>query len=135
MYAIRSYYGKDIVESYHEADAIFEKAMEILTGKGAKRAIPLNVSAPFHCDMLVGAGEKLEKEMDNIAFNNMTVPVAANVTGSYIADKESIKPLLKQQVSSTVKWTQCIQTMIADGVDTFIEIGPGKVLSGFVKIV
>ena len=110
-----------------------EKAVALLTEKGAKRAMMLNVSAPFHCSLLQGAGEKLMKEMEDMDINPMEVPVVANVTGHYIQNISDIKPLLKAQVSSPVKWTQCVQTMIADGVDTFVEIGPGKVLTGFIK--
>lgn len=110
-----------------------EKAGEILTGRGAKRVIPLKVSAPFHCALLKGAGDKLSEELDKIAVNNMSIPVYANVTGEKIESKDDIRRLLIQQVSNTVKWTNTIKNMIADGVDTFVEIGPGKVLGGLIK--
>lgn len=110
-----------------------EAAGEILAEKGAKRVIPLKVSAPFHCDLLQGAGEKLAGELKNINIGSMGIPVFANVTGSRIDDESEIKGLLVDQVSNTVKWTNTIRNMIADGVDTFIEIGPGKVLSGLIK--
>lgn len=110
-----------------------EKAGEILLEKGAKRVIPLKVSAPFHCNLLKGAGEKLSAEIDNIEIHDMNIPVYANVTGELVSSKEDIKNLLVLQVSNTVKWTNTIRNMIAAGVDTFIEIGPGKVLSGLIK--
>ncbi len=110
-----------------------EKAMALSTEKGAKRAMLLKVSAPFHCSLLAGAGEKLMKEMEDITIRPMNMPVAANVTGQYVKNAAEIKQLLKEQVSTSVRWAQCVKTMIDDGVDTFIEIGPGKVLSGFVK--
>ncbi len=113
--------------------AALAAAGEILAEKGAKRVIPLKVSAPFHCKLLKGAGEKLSKELDAIDISDMVIPVYANVTGEKVTSKEDIKRLLVDQVSNTVKWTNTIRNMIADGVDTFIEIGPGKVLSGLIK--
>ncbi len=113
--------------------AAVEKCCEIAKEMGAKRAIMLDVSAPFHCAMLIGAGEKLAKEMENIEVYDMQVPVITNVTADYVKDKSEIKLLLKEQVSNSVLWEDSIRRMIADGVDTFIEIGPGKALSGFMK--
>lgn len=109
------------------------EAIKLATEKGAKRAILLNVSAPFHCSLLKPAGEKLEKELETVTVNPMNVPVVANVTGKLVASKDDIKDLLVKQVSSSVLWEDCVTTMLANGVDTFVEIGPGKVLSGFVK--
>ncbi len=113
--------------------AAVEKCCELAKEKGAKRALMLAVSAPFHCALLKGAGEKLAKELENVPINDMKVPVITNVTADYIKDKEEIKPLLIKQVSNSVLWEDTIKRMIADGVDTFVEIGPGKALSGFVK--
>ncbi len=110
-----------------------EKCCEIAKEMGAKRALMLDVSAPFHCSMLIGAGEKLAKEMENVSVNDMNVPIITNVTAEYIQSKDEIKGLLKDQVSNSVLWEDSIRRMIADGVDTFIEIGPGKALSGFMK--
>lgn len=100
---------------------------------GAKRALPLAVSAPFHCSMLVGAGEKLEKEFANVTIHDMQIPVITNVTADYVPAKEDIVPLLVKQVSSAVLWEDSVRRMLADGVDTFIEVGPGKALSGFIR--
>ncbi len=108
-------------------------AGELLAEKGAKRVIPLKVSAPFHCNLLKGAGEKLANELESVNIGSMEIPVYANVTGEKISDVSEIKGLLVDQVSNTVKWTNTIKNMIAAGVDTFIEIGPGKVLSGLIK--
>lgn len=113
--------------------AAVEKCCELAKEKGAKRALMLAVSAPFHCALLKGAGEKLAKELENVPINDMKVPVITNVTADYIKDKEEIKPLLIKQVSNSVLWEDTIKRMLADGVDTFVEIGPGKALSGFVK--
>jgi len=113
--------------------AAVDKCCEIAKAKGAKRAMKLAVSAPFHCAMLKGAGEKLGKELENVAIGKMNIPVITNVTADYVKSEADIKDLLVKQVSSSVRWEETIRRMIADGVDTFIEVGPGKALSGFVK--
>lgn len=113
--------------------AAVELACEKALAKGAKRAMLLSVSAPFHTSMLKPAAEKLESELKNINLADITIPVMTNVTGSYVNSKDDIKANLKLQVMSSVLWETIIRNMIKDGVDTFVEIGPGKVLSGFVK--
>lgn len=113
--------------------AAVEKACEIAKEVGAKRALMLPVSAPFHCKMLIGAGEKLAKEMESVNFGEMKVPLITNVTADYVPSAAEIKPLLVQQVSSSVLWEKSVNRMLADGVDTFIEVGPGKALSGFMR--
>ena len=113
--------------------AAVEKCCEICKEMGAKRALPLAVSAPFHCSMLKGAGEKLEKEIENVTVGEMKIPVITNVTADYVKSADEIKPLLVKQVSSSVLWEDTIRKMIADGVDRFVEVGPGKTLSGFIK--
>lgn len=113
--------------------AAVEEACEKLKAAGAKRAIMLNVSGPFHSGMLVGAGEKLGKVLENVEIHKPVIPYAANVTAQYVTEAEPVKDLLVKQVSSSVKWQQCVETMLADGVDTFIEIGPGKTLAGFMR--
>jgi [acyl-carrier-protein] S-malonyltransferase len=113
--------------------AAVEHAVEIAKEKGAKRAMLLSVSAPFHTSMLKPAAEKLEMELKNINIQDITTPLMSNVTGDYIKSKVDIKSNLKLQVMSSVLWETIVRNMIKDGVDTFVEIGPGKVLSGFVK--
>lgn len=115
-----------------EAGAV-AAAAEQLTAAGAKRCIPLKVSGPFHSPMLAGAGEKLGEELTTVELKDIQVPYLSNVTGDYVADKSLVKELLKTQVASSVRWQQSVERMIADGVDTFVEIGPGKTLSGFMK--
>ncbi|MBD5545709.1 MAG: ACP S-malonyltransferase [Lachnospiraceae bacterium] len=110
-----------------------KEAMEKLTEAGAKRCVPLKVSGPFHSPLLAGAGEKLAKELEEVTIQDIAVPYIANVTADYVASKEEVKPLLQKQVSSSVKWQQTIELMIKDGVTTFIEIGPGKTLTGFMR--
>ena len=115
-----------------EEDAA-KAAVEKLMAAGAKRCVPLKVSGPFHSPLLTGAGEKLAKELENVEIHDIQIPYIANVTADYVADKSEVKTLLEKQVSSSVKWQQTIERMIADGVDTFVEIGPGKTLSGFMR--
>ena len=110
-----------------------EKAMEFAKEAGAKRAMLLPVSAPFHCSLLKPAGEKLAVELEKIELKDMNIPVVTNVTAEYILDKNKVKDLLIRQVSSPVLFEESIRKMIDDGVDTFVEIGPGKTLIGFVK--
>jgi len=110
-----------------------ENACEIAKELGAKRTIMLNLSAPFHTEMLKPAAEKLEKELKYIDISDFNIPVMTNVTGTYIENKNDIKEILKKQVMSAVLWEKIIRNMVDDGVDTFVEIGPGKVLSGFVR--
>lgn len=110
-----------------------QEAVEKLTEAGARRCVPLKVSGPFHSKMLIGAGEKLAKELETVTIHEIRIPYIANVTADYVTRTEDVKPLLEKQVSSSVKWQQTIERMLADGVDTFIEIGPGKTLSGFMR--
>ena len=109
------------------------QAGETLKEKGAKKVIPLNVSGPFHSQMLERAGERLEKDLERISFLDFSIPYVANLTADYVTEPQKIKESLRKQISSPVKWQQSVERMLADGVDTFIEIGPGRTLSGFVK--
>lgn len=115
-----------------EKEAV-ERACELLKEAGAKRCISLNVSGPFHSPMLKGAGQKLATELEGVEIHDIGIPYVTNVTGDFVQDKSEVKQLLAAQVSSSVKWIQCVEAMLRDGVDTFIEIGPGKTLSSFVK--
>lgn len=110
-----------------------EKANEKLLENGAKRAVMLNVSGPFHSPMLKQAGEKLGEVLDKITLTNLDLPYVTNVTAQYVGDIKETKELLMKQVASSVRWQQSIENMIEDGVDTFIEIGPGKTLTGFMR--
>ncbi|QHQ59520.1 ACP S-malonyltransferase [Anaerocolumna sedimenticola] len=110
-----------------------ESAGEELMKNGAKRVIPLNVSGPFHSPMLKAAGEKLYEVLGEAEIKDPVVPYAANVNAELIHKNDDIRTLLAKQVYSSVKWQQSVEAMITAGVDTFIEIGPGKTLSAFVK--
>ena len=122
--------GQIVISGKKEA---VEEACMKLKEAGAKRTVLLNVSGPFHSKMLEGAGEKLGTVLDAIEICKPVIPYVANVTAEYVTEADVIKPLLMKQVSSSVRWQQSVETMIRDGVDTFVEIGPGKTLSGFIK--
>lgn len=115
-----------------ETDSV-DAAKEKLLECGAKRVLPLNVSGPFHSPMLKEAGEKLSEVLDQIHFHELEIPYVTNVTAEPITDICKTKELLKEQVAASVRWQQSMERMIEDGVDTFIEIGPGKTLAGFLK--
>ena len=108
-------------------------AAEKLKEAGARRCIPLNVSGPFHSAMLKEAGEKLGKVLEQVELRAFSTPYVTNVTAEYVTEPSEIKELLGRQVYSSVKWQQSVERMIADGVDTYIEIGPGRTLTGFLK--
>lgn len=115
-----------------EAEAV-KAASAALAEAGAKRVIPLNVSGPFHSQMLVPAGEKLYDFLQGVDVAEGFAPYYCNADAEEITDAAKVKELLKRQVYSSVRWQQTIENMIADGVDTFIEVGPGKTLTGFMK--
>ncbi|KOP67593.1 malonyl CoA-ACP transacylase [Bacillus sp. FJAT-18019] len=108
-------------------------AAERVKEAGGKRAIPLEVSGPFHSSMMKEAAERLAGKLDQASFNAPSVPVVANVTARPVEDAAAIRGLLVEQVYSPVLWHDSVEWMIAQGVDTFVEIGPGSVLSGLVK--
>lgn len=115
-----------------EAAAV-EAAAAKCSEAGAKWCVPLKVSGPFHSAMLAGAGKKLGEALKNVEIHPIAIPYIANVTAAYVTNTEEVKPLLEKQVSSPVRWQQSVERMIADGADTFIEIGPGKTLTGFMR--
>ena len=110
-----------------------DTAAAALKEAGAKRCTPLNVSGPFHSAMLLPAGEKLAAELEQVEIHKIAVPYITNVTADYVTDPSQVKELLKKQISSSVRWQQSVERMIADGVEAFIEIGPKKSLCGFMK--
>ena len=122
--------GQTVISGKKEA---VDLACEKLKEAGAKRTLSLNVSGPFHSGMLVQAGEKLGKVLEGISLNTPSIPYVANVMADYVTDASKVRDLLTRQVSSSVRWQQSVEAMIADGTDTFVEIGPGKTLSGFMK--
>ena len=122
--------GQIVISGLKEA---VETAAVKLKEAGARRVIPLNVSGPFHSYLLEEAGEKLGRFLENIPVSEPVIPYVANVTAACVTKAEDVKPLLTRQVFSSVRWQQSVETMLADGVDRFIEIGPGKTLAGFIR--
>lgn len=110
-----------------------EEAFAVLKEAGAKRVLRLNVSGPFHSPMLKAAGECLRKEMEDVEISELKNPYVTNVTADYVTDINQTKGLLATQVFSPVRWQESMEKLIEDGVDIFIEIGPGKTLCGFLK--
>lgn len=113
--------------------AAVEKAVERLKEAGAKRAVMLPVSAPFHSTLMQPAAEQLAAELAGITVKDTVVPVVANVTGKKVTAGDTIKHLLVEQAASPVKWEDCVAEMTDYGADLFVEVGPGKVLTGFTK--
>ena len=110
-----------------------EEASLKLKAAGARRVLPLVVSGPFHSSLLRDAGKKLKKELEKVEFSPLKIPYVTNVTAEYVTDIKETEELLARQISSSVRWQQSVEKMITEGVDTFVEIGPGKTLAGFMK--
>ena len=115
-----------------EVEAI-EKACEVLTEKGARRALVLPVGGAFHSPMMEPAREELAKAIEETTFSEPTCPVYQNVVAKAVTNPAEIKGNLMAQLTAPVKWTQCIQAMITDGGTEFVEVGPGKVLQGLMR--
>jgi len=113
-------------------DAV-DRAIEIANERGVKRAIPLPVSAPFHCEMMLPAAEVMEEALADVALARPVVPLVANVTAREVENPDAIRALLVEQVTNMVRWRECVEFMRDAGVDTFVEIGAGKVLSGLAR--
>lgn len=122
--------GQIIISGQTEA---VEKACELMKEAGAKRAIMLPVSGPFHSRLMEPAAKRLKEEMDKIQFHDAQIPVVANVTGKILTDANAIKESLLVQVASPVLWEDCVAEMANFGAEAFVECGPGKVLTGFTK--
>lgn len=110
-----------------------EKASVVLKEAGAKRVLPLNVSGPFHSPMLEEAGKELGRVLEGVSLHELKIPYVANVTAEFVTDNSQTKKLLAKQVASSVRWEQSMRNMLDNGVDLFVEIGPGKTLAGFLR--
>ena len=110
-----------------------EQAAVKLKEAGARRVLPLAVSGPFHSSLLQNAGKELEQELSKVEFSSLKIPYVTNVTAQYVTDSSKTKDLLAKQISSSVRWQQSVEKMLEEDVDTFVEIGPGKTLTGFMK--
>jgi [acyl-carrier-protein] S-malonyltransferase len=110
-----------------------EKAAALAKAKGARRAVMLPVSAPFHCALMQPAQEEVERVLDALALSDPRIPVAANVTGGLVMTSEAAKDALVRQVTGAVRWVDCMQALVGAGAELFIEVGPGKVLCGLLR--
>lgn len=129
---IANYNTKNQIVIGGEKEAV-DIAKDLAIKEGAKRVIELKVSGPFHTSLLEEASIKLKEELQNIKFNDPSIKIISNVTADFVNSKEDIRDLLTKQVKSSVRLSETIERMISNGVDTFIEIGPGRVLSSFIR--
>jgi len=115
-----------------DSDAV-DRACELLKERGAKRAVKLNVSAPFHCALMMPAQERLAEDLNALSYGSFDFPIVHNVDAAVNANSGKVCDALTRQVSSPVRWLQSVETLVSEGVDTVIEVGAGKVLSGLVR--
>ena len=113
--------------------AAVERGAELAKEKGAKRAVMLPVSAPFHCSLMQPAQDRLATDLRTLQFSRPRIPVVTNVDGALIQDAEEARNALIRQVTGAVQWVRSIQALVAAGVQTFVEVGPGKVLTGLLR--
>lgn len=114
------------------AEAV-DRAIELLKEKGAKRVVKLNVSAPFHCALMMPAQVRLAADLEALSLDDLRTPLVSNVDAIEVREAVTARDSLVRQVSSPVRWLQSIELLIRQGVDTFVEVGPGKVLSGLLR--
>ena len=114
-------------------ESAVDRAIEILKTRGAKRTIKLNVSAPFHCDLMLPAQEKLALDLAEIEYSDLRFPIIENVSAEENQNGERVKTALTEQVSKPVRWSPSVELLINNGVETFVEVGAGKVLAGLVR--
>ena len=122
---------KQIVVSGHRSAV--ERALKMAKERGAKKVVELKVSAPFHCELMRSVGDKLFEEFQKVEFKDAEIPIISNVDAEPTVRAEDIKRKLKEQTFSPVRWVESVQKMIFEGVEAFIEVGPGKVLSGLIR--
>jgi [acyl-carrier-protein] S-malonyltransferase len=113
--------------------AAVERAMALLKERGAKRTIKLNVSAPFHCSLMMPAQERLAADLEQLEFHDLHMPLVTNVDAATITSGADAMDALVRQVSAPVRWRESVEFLIQEGVEKFVEVGPGKVLSGLVR--
>jgi len=113
--------------------AAVERALPLLKERGARRAVMLKVSAPFHCELMLPAQERLAADLAGVEFRDLSVPLVTNVDAEPLTEGAQARESLVRQVSAPVRWRETVDLLAARGVDTFVEIGPGKVLSGLVR--
>jgi [acyl-carrier-protein] S-malonyltransferase len=113
--------------------AAVETAMALLKERGAKRVVKLNVSAPFHCALMMPAQEALSEDLKKLNFEDLSVPLVTNVDAAEITSGDAARDALTRQVASTVRWQESVELLLANGVERFVEVGPGKVLTGLLR--
>ena len=113
--------------------AAIDRAMDLLKASGAKRVVKLNVSAPFHCALMLPAQKRLAEDLEKLEFGDLQMPLVTNVQAVAIRWGSETREALIQQVSSPVRWQELAEVLIHEGVDTMVEVGPGKVLSGLMR--
>jgi [acyl-carrier-protein] S-malonyltransferase len=113
--------------------AAVQRAAEVAKAKGARRAVMLPVSAPFHCALMQPAQEEVARVLGSLELADPRIPVAANVTGGLVTTAAEVRDVLTRQVTGTVRWVDCVKSLIAAGAGTFIELAPGQVLCGLLK--
>jgi [acyl-carrier-protein] S-malonyltransferase len=122
--------GQVVIAGHAEA---VERASELLRNSGAKRVLKLNVSAPFHSALMMPAQERLAMDLERLSFDDLSLPLVTNVDAALIRKGVEARESLVRQVSSPVRWLESIELLISEGVDTFVEVGPGKVLTGLMR--
>ena len=110
-----------------------DRASELLKSRGARRVLKLNVSAPFHCALMIPAQERLAVDLEAAGFDDLQVPLVTNVDAAVVGKAAAARDSLVRQVSSPVRWLESVELLIKEGVDTFVEVGPGKVLTGLMR--
>jgi [acyl-carrier-protein] S-malonyltransferase len=115
--------------------AAIDRAIELLKNAGARRVVKLSVSAPFHCALMNPAQERLSHDLAEIEVSDLDMPLVTNVDAAPIKSGQAARDALVKQVSSPVRWQESVELMIREGVETFVEVGPGKVLSGLVRLI
>ncbi|HYN25490.1 MAG TPA: ACP S-malonyltransferase, partial [Pyrinomonadaceae bacterium] len=110
-----------------------DRAIELLKEKGTKRVVKLNVSAPFHCALMMPAQERLAADLEALSLDDLRIPLVSNVDAAEVREAVDARDSLVRQVSSPVRWLESVELLIREGVDTFVEVGPGKVLSGLMR--
>src|SRR5207244_2449005 len=113
--------------------AAVSRAVELAKKRGARRAVMLNVSAPFHCALMQPAAERLARDLDTLAIADPLVPLVNNADGQAALSAAAVRDGLKRQVTAPVRWEQSMRVLLAEGAELFIEVGPGKVLSGLMR--
>jgi [acyl-carrier-protein] S-malonyltransferase len=122
--------GQTVISGDRQA---VQRAIQLAKAKGAKRALPLPVSAPFHSALMEPAARRLEAVLKEVAFRDLQVPVVTNVEAAPLTDGSAVRDSLLRQVTAPVRWEDVVRRLVAEGVETFIEVGPGKVLCGLIR--